>query len=195
MFTPATRPRLRQPFSTAIDSRRIEPPSRASNAHLFSFALPEAPPLQGGSSAFGSEEEVAADANLAQRFAEELENWWLKQCEPPTPAEFVPLLERYEVLAAEELARAEAALQGYDAGPAVGARREALQAECAMLRGERLSWRLLLDLYVGEHRLPRVGSPAANTSEDLPQPFSALHSQPIFQSLHSYAISCVALRL
>jgi len=157
LFTPATRPRPQQLFSAGLDTRPAAPPSRAEGGHRPLFALSAAHELGGGpfaaapqSAAAAAPAEEPADARLPQQFAAALEHWFLQQEAPPGVVSlYLPLLEQYEALTASELRRAEERLRTHDSGPTSGAGREALQAECAMLRGERLTWRLLLDLYCG----------------------------------------------
>lgn len=150
LFTPATRPRARPAFSAGLDSGRPAPPSRAEGGQrpLFALAAQDlgAPPAARDAPPAA---EAPADAVLATQFAAALEDWFLRQQTPPTPSHFLPLLEQYEALAAAGLERAEAALRAHDAGHGAVASREAVRSECDLLRGERLSWRLLIDLYYG----------------------------------------------
>jgi hypothetical protein len=108
----------------------------ASQLALPTAAPPVAPPPE------------AASPGIMVAFAQALEAWTLGVHEgmhdPRQVASHLPLLERYEAICDSEIGALEARLQQPSSSATLAA---ALASECALLRGERSTWRLLRLLY------------------------------------------------
>lgn len=152
LFTPAPqtierRPALFTPTSGASALGGVAGPGKTAGLLMAAGAAPVGIPLNGrevgGGQSASSTAAFEPRAGLMHQFAQALEQWTLSTDNPTQVESHLSLLEQYEALCDREIAQLEAQLQQ----PADSAVLASLASECALLRGERSTWRLLRLMY------------------------------------------------